>query len=337
MGLIAIAANPASGRDIRRLVSHASVYSNREKSNIVERIILAAYQMGGHKVVIMPDSYSFGPLIKQNLEEQAQAVAKGTVILPDLPMTDSPADTTEFARHVESLGAAVLVVVGGDGTSRAAAKSETTTPMISLSTGTNNVYPEMIEGTVVGMAAAAIADGAAAREQACERSKRIEILRDGAMADIALVDAVLSGLAYGGAKAIWQRDDIQRVMVTQCHPASIGFSSVVASTFIVGADDDHGAVADCAAGDTNVRAALAAGVIAPFRLERLEIVPLDQTLTWTMTEAGMLALDGEREVRLERGESVGMRITRNGPMKVDVRRTLETAHANGYFAQPARG
>ena len=29
MGVIAIAANPASGRDIRRLVSHATVYDNR--------------------------------------------------------------------------------------------------------------------------------------------------------------------------------------------------------------------------------------------------------------------------------------------------------------------
>ena len=41
MGLIAIAANPASGRDIRRLISYATVFNNREKQNIVERVILA--------------------------------------------------------------------------------------------------------------------------------------------------------------------------------------------------------------------------------------------------------------------------------------------------------
>ena len=39
MGLIAIAANPASGRDIRRLVSYATVFNNREKQNIMEREI----------------------------------------------------------------------------------------------------------------------------------------------------------------------------------------------------------------------------------------------------------------------------------------------------------
>ena len=49
MGLIAIAANPASGRDIRRLVSYATVFNNREKQNIMERVILAAAQMGEHR------------------------------------------------------------------------------------------------------------------------------------------------------------------------------------------------------------------------------------------------------------------------------------------------
>mgnify|MGYP006072981239 CR=1 FL=1 len=69
MGVIAIAANPASGRDIRRLVSHATVYDNREKANIVERIILAAYQMGHHTSCIMPDSYGFGVRINRRLVE----------------------------------------------------------------------------------------------------------------------------------------------------------------------------------------------------------------------------------------------------------------------------
>ncbi len=38
-----------------------------------------------------------------------------------------------------------LIILGGDGTSRAVAKSINETPIISISTGTNNVYPEMLE------------------------------------------------------------------------------------------------------------------------------------------------------------------------------------------------
>lgn len=43
---IGIIANPASGKDIRRLVSHATVVDNNEKVNIVERIVLAAQKCG---------------------------------------------------------------------------------------------------------------------------------------------------------------------------------------------------------------------------------------------------------------------------------------------------
>jgi len=35
---IGIIANPASGKDIRRLVAHASVFDNREKAHIVRRL-----------------------------------------------------------------------------------------------------------------------------------------------------------------------------------------------------------------------------------------------------------------------------------------------------------
>ena len=42
MPSIGIIANPASGKDIRRLVSYATTTDNQEKVNIVKRIVLAA-------------------------------------------------------------------------------------------------------------------------------------------------------------------------------------------------------------------------------------------------------------------------------------------------------
>ncbi|HEY8875633.1 MAG TPA: hypothetical protein VIM32_03140 [Desulfosporosinus sp.] len=35
-----IIANPASGKDIRRLVAHATVFDNQEKVNLIRRILL---------------------------------------------------------------------------------------------------------------------------------------------------------------------------------------------------------------------------------------------------------------------------------------------------------
>lgn len=331
MGLIAIAANPASGRDIRRLVSSATVYSNREKTNTIERIILAACQLGKHKVMIMPESYYFGEQIIKKLEKDLKEIAAGTIIIPDLPVTDSLMDTCNFAGYAKEQGASVLIVMGGDGTSRAAAKSGSEVPLISLSTGTNNVFPEMAEGTIVGMAASALADGTALSGECCSRCKQIEIFKNGELADIALVDAVFSGYTYSGSKAIWSREDIHRVIASRCHPASIGFSSLLGGIFTITPEDDFGAVTDCASGEPNLRTALAAGVITPFRLENARKIPINETVTWVMDRVGMIALDGEREVRWENGDEIGIRITRNGPIRVNLYQALESAQRNGYF------
>ncbi len=45
---IGLIANPASGKDIRRLVAHGTVFDNQEKVNIVRRIILACNAAGVH-------------------------------------------------------------------------------------------------------------------------------------------------------------------------------------------------------------------------------------------------------------------------------------------------
>ena len=56
MSSIGIIANPASGKDIRRLVSHATIIDNHEKINIVKRVVLGAQKLGVNQVYIMPDT-----------------------------------------------------------------------------------------------------------------------------------------------------------------------------------------------------------------------------------------------------------------------------------------
>ena len=57
MGKIAIIANPASGKDIRRLVAHGSVFDNNEKVNIVKRMLSVFDELGIKKVLFMPDYF----------------------------------------------------------------------------------------------------------------------------------------------------------------------------------------------------------------------------------------------------------------------------------------
>ncbi len=44
--LVGIIANPASGRDIRRLVAYGTVFDNNEKMAIVRRVLLGLEAVG---------------------------------------------------------------------------------------------------------------------------------------------------------------------------------------------------------------------------------------------------------------------------------------------------
>ena len=155
MASIGIIANPASGKDIRRLVSYATTIDNNEKVNICKRIVLAAQGLGVESAYFMPETFMIGYAVKDSLE--SDGVLSLSLGVLDFEIEAAMEDTVRSARMLEELGVGCIVVLGGDGTSRAAAKGITKTPMLSISTGTNNVYPAMMEGTVAGMAAAAVA------------------------------------------------------------------------------------------------------------------------------------------------------------------------------------
>ncbi len=331
MGTVAIAANPASGRDIRRFISHATVYSNREKANIVERIILGAYQIGNHKICMMPDSFGFGYRINKRLAEDLLEIPEGIIFIPDLPTMDDQTDTIHFAEYTEKEKYDVLVALGGDGTSRAVAKGIRAIPLISVSTGTNNIYPDMMEGTIVGLAAGAIASGKIDVDACSSRSKCLEIYKNGEYADIALVDVVFCDALYSSSKAVWEREEVNKIIVTQCHPASIGFSALPGTLYVIGAEEDFGISVDCVAGEPNVKGAITAGVLSDFRLENEKILKLGESISFCMNTPGMLALDGEKEVSFRKGDMIEIRLMRNGPRKVDIRKVLVLAQKAGLF------
>lgn len=328
MPTIGIIANPASGKDIRRLVSYATTIDNREKVNIVKRITLAAQSMGIDRILFMPDTFQIGRTVMSDLARDGLLEAELCVL--DMPITASYEDTIRAAELMEAMGAGCCVVLGGDGTSRAAAKGLDETPILPVSTGTNNVYPTLTEGTVAGMAAAAAAI-LGPSENCRIRDKRIEISINGRFADIALVDAVITADLWVGAKAIWDTGKLRRVIATRCHPASIGFSSVAGCVGVVRDTDDFGV--DAVLGDTGERvlAPVAAGVLSPVRLSHIERMPLDRPLNIPLSEPCMIALDGERELRGRRGDVLTFTVTRRGPQRVKIREALEEAVARGLF------
>jgi predicted polyphosphate/ATP-dependent NAD kinase len=326
---IGIIANPASGKDIRRLVSHATVIDNNEKVNIVERIILGAQGCGADTVYIMADTFQIGNRVIDNLITSKEL--KSDIKLIDIKLNGNVSDTINTAKIMEDMKIGCIVSLGGDGTNRAIAKSIDETPLISLSTGTNNVFPDMIEGTAAGMAAAVVASKKFDICSACLRDKRIEIYKCGIFTDIALVDAVISKSLFIGSKAIWNVEDILQVIVSRAHPASIGFSSLIGCMMTIRERDDFGASVDLNCCGKTIIAPIAAGIIKKINVGNMTKLNLNEEYYYKTAHKGIIAVDGEREVPFNEGDEFVFKITRNGPYHVDIKRTLEIAQENGFF------
>lgn len=328
MAGIGIIANPASGKDIRRLVSYATTIDNQEKVNIVKRIVLAAQGLGIDDIWIMPDTFNIGYNALDDLEISGRL--KSNIHIMDMDISGTVKDTIFAASEMEKMGLGCIVVLGGDGTSRAVAKGISTVPLLPVSTGTNNVYPLMTEGTVAGMAAAAAAlikD----KNRFCIRDKRLEIFLNGEFRDIALIDAVISDDIWIGSKAIWDPKKIRQLFVTRAHPASIGFSSVAGCARIVNDIDAYGLAMEFGEGKIKMIAPIAAGVMTQVSIKGLFEIPIGSEKKVTAENSCMVALDGEREIKAKKGDELAFRITRNGPLRVKIKEAVERAMKEGLF------
>src|SRR3712207_6924287 len=68
---IGVVANPASGRDIRRLVAGASVFDNAEKGNMVFRLMVGLAATGVERVLMMPAASGLYGSLERNLHANA--------------------------------------------------------------------------------------------------------------------------------------------------------------------------------------------------------------------------------------------------------------------------
>jgi predicted polyphosphate/ATP-dependent NAD kinase len=77
--------------------------------------------------------------------------------LLDMQLQGTADDSQQAAEIMAGLGVACIITLGGDGTNRIVAKACGDTALLPISTGTNNVFPYVIEGTLAGLAAGILA------------------------------------------------------------------------------------------------------------------------------------------------------------------------------------
>jgi len=325
MSLVGIIANPASGKDIRRLVAYGSVFDNQEKIRIVRRVLLGLQAAGIHRIAYMPDYHGIVELALDGLQVDLSA---------ERLQFDTKADQRDSIRAAQLLarqGAGCIVTLGGDGTNRVVAKGAGQVPILPLSTGTNNVFPLMIEGTVAGLAAGLIAMGKVPRKEGTFQSTRLEVVIEGKVVDMALVDAVVSTDAFIGSRAIWKMDKVRQIFLNRCCPASIGFSSIGGMLRSIAPEEPSGMHLKIGNNGRLVTAPIAPGIIETVSVEDMQLMVAGESVDINFTPS-VMALDGEREVEIRKGQQAAIRLSVDGPLVVDVERTMIFAMERKIFA-----
>ncbi|RFU49458.1 ATP-NAD kinase family protein [Paraburkholderia sp. DHOC27] len=341
---VGVIANPASGRDIRRLTSHASVFPTSEKANMVVRLLAGLGVLGVDRVLALRDRTGVAALLLRALDTHTtvgEPQRWPQVDFIEQPITDSVTDTHAGVAAMIRAGVRLIAVLGGDGTHRAVAAHCGDVPLLTLSTGTNNAFPDLREATVAGLAGALVASGAVPAEVALTRNKRLVVRcvagPNRGREEIALVDVCVSRQRFVGARAVSEPADIETLFLTFAAPDGIGLSSIGGAWAPVERTASHG-LHLCFARPGESGVPLVAP-IAPGRVERITMRTCErfEVGVWTPlhTEHGTLAFDGEREIELERDDRYEISLDWHGPLTVDVERTLRYSASHQLMREAA--
>ncbi len=325
MGIVGIIANPASGKDVRRLVARASVFDNQEKRAIVRRALsgIRAAAAGACRIAYFDDRHGItrGALEDAGGGLDAEAVSTAHTV--------SALDTVMAAERLEALGCSVVLTLGGDGTNRAVAVGWQDAPLIPISTGTNNVFPVLVEATVAGAAAGLIAGGRVPLAGVAHQVKLIHVQIDGEKDDLALIDVVLSGERFVGSRALLAPEQLELALLARADPAAVGMTALGGLIEPMTDAVDGGLLLTLDPHGEPLNAPIAPGHYRQVGIGSCRRVAMGEVTT--VSGPGVLAFDGERERVLKPGQTARLAIHRSGPRVVDVARVLHRAAINGCF------
>lgn len=331
---LGIIVNPSSGRDIRRLLARASVFPTSEKINVVLRLLAALGSLGVAEALLMPDGAGIAATIAREVEAERRGRGRPMPAVRALamPVTETVADTHRAVALMREAGVGAIAVLGGDGTHRAVAAGCGDTPLLALSTGTNNAFPELREATTAGLALGLYLAGRVPPEVALRRNKLLRVAH-GDRRELALVDVCVARQPFLGARAVWQPADLSRLFVTFGDPRGIGLSAIAGWALPVGRGDPWGAQLAFGPGAL-VSAPIAPGLVENVSLSSIERLPPQAPVT-IVAGPGTVALDGERELELGPGDSLTVELDLDGPLTVDVEAALRHAAGRGLNGGPA--
>lgn len=311
---------------MRRIVSHASTITNFEKINIIKRVLTGLSAAGGRWVVYMPDPKDLVGKAYHSLRNTSDMEVNPV----NIPVNGNELDTVLAAEKMSKMGVAAIITIGGDGTNRLVVKQAIDVPLIPISTGTNNIFPDFIEGTRAGFAAGislfSIA-GEIDKKKLCIQNKLIRAECDG-WYENALIDLAISNSEHIGGRALWNPDSLSHIFVTQASAGAIGLSGIVGAIMEIGQNDPHCAYLKM--GRTKfVKAILAPGFVGKVGIHSVEKIDLNFKKTIYIKQ-GSLWADGDK-VKVIKDDYITVSVTKDGPLLLNISAVLSLAAEKSLF------
>ncbi len=305
---VGIIVNPNSGKDIRRLVSNAFVVPQQFKSNELLKVYEGLMNEGVRKVFIMPD---FSDVSRRARETYSNKI--DTVIL-ETKRLDEESTTIESAKKMDSLGLECVIIFGGDGTSRLVSNYLKNIPILAISTGTNNLFPENIDGTVAGIAVGKFVNSDN-KKSFINKTKKIDIFFGEQYMDSALVDIAVTNIPYIGARAVWSMEPVSEIFINKVKPTGIGFSSI-GFRLVKNLKSEESIYIKISKNKNNSKikfqSPIAPGKIEEIFIDNWKLFKKSEIIK-IQTNKGTLALDGERRLEFSGKNKANIRINNNGP------------------------
>ena len=324
-GKLALAVNPMSGRDVRRLAARATNMTHEAKRDIVARVAAGADAMGVTDIYITKEPFRIASMALEHMG------LKANVHVVEHELANDASDTEASVAMFREAGCETFVSVGGDGTNRAIVRACPDIDLVPLSTGTNNVFPVLVEPTVAGMVAGLNACGHLPDDNV-DIKRRVKVLhvKTPRGSDVGLIDAVLLANDHVGNLLPFDAERIRQIYLSRAEPNSIGMSPIGGLLHPVFAEDDFGLLVTMEAGCPAVTAPLSPGLFKEVPIKDVQEMAFGVAVPFR--GPGVIALDGDRDHRLREGESGTVTLRRDGPRVIDVEAAMRWAVAAGIMA-----
>jgi NAD kinase len=330
MNHLGIVVNPMSGRDVRRVAARASTSSHQNKQQQVTRLVLGALANGVERIFLANEPFRINERAIENLLERSR------IEILQFPLRHTAQDTTYMVNAMWDAGCRTFIVLGGDGTSRIVARAKPDACILPLSTGTNNVFPQLMEASVAGAAAGIICSQQLPVETHCYRCKQLHItvnggLEHGGQEDTALIDAVVLNNDMLGSLLPFTPENIAAVYLTRAEPASVGMSPIGGYLSPCDARDSFGVAVTCGQpASTRVRVPLSPGLYGEIPIRAFERIGFD--LPRRVQGPCILAFDGDRTIELGEKDYADITLRNDGPWIIEPGPVMAAAAAAGLFA-----